>query len=327
MHRARMAEFPQSVRDKMKTMDIPKMMEEVKKSFAKADADGDGALNEDEFIAFRKMFTDYQAAVNGDGVNIPEDLDRVAWSRLNATFPDHENVVHDDLMKIFKTFGELGPKPETEVRVWYFAGMYGRAEPIRLLLTHAGIPWEDIGVQMGDWPHLKRMVPGGSLPLVEMKDGSMKGGATRAVVRFFSLKHGYYPDDPMQAQQCDMIVDAFQDCFELSGDAAFGKGFDKATIPESQAKYWAKLCDFLTFLEPYCAKKQFLCGAKPCAADFWVGSMVVSLIKNPNVMFGQGDDDNSWNGMNRKFPEFKGWSDRFVAANQTRMNTRAGCPF
>ena len=105
----------------------------------------------------------------------------------------------DDLMKIFKIFGELNMKPESQIRVWYFGGMYGRAEPIRLLLTHAGIPWEDMSIKSSDWSNLKPMVPGNSLPLIEMKDGSMKGGATRAVVRFLSQKHGYYPDDPMQA--------------------------------------------------------------------------------------------------------------------------------
>ena len=124
-----------------------------------------------------------------------------------------------------------------------------------------------------------------------------------------------------------MIVDAFQDIFELSADAAFGKGFDPATIPDCQAKFWAKLTDFLTFLEPYCAKKQFLCGAKPTAADFWVGALVTSLMKNPSAAFGQGDDDNSWNGMCKKFPEFKGWADKFAAANQTRMNTRPSYGF
>ena len=80
MHKARQGEFAQSVRDKMKAnAGNPKMMEEFKKMFEKADADADGALNEDEFIAFRKMFTDMQAMANGEGVTIPENLDRVAW--------------------------------------------------------------------------------------------------------------------------------------------------------------------------------------------------------------------------------------------------------
>lgn len=101
----------------------------------------------------------------------------------------------------------------------------------------------------------------------------------------------------MAGQQCDMIVDAFQDCFDLSGDAAFGKGFDPSTIPESRAKYFAKMRDFLTFLEPYCAKGQFLNGPKMSTADFWVGSSITSLFKNPNAAFGKDAGEDSFEGL------------------------------
>lgn len=60
------------------------------------------------------------------------------------------------------------------------------------------------------------MVQGGTLPQIEMPDGSMKGGATRAVMRLLGQTYGYYPQDPLEAQQCDMIVDGFQDLFDLS---------------------------------------------------------------------------------------------------------------
>jgi hypothetical protein len=115
----------------------------------------------------------------------------------------------EDLGKTLMTFRTFGMKPESKYRIWYFEGMYGRAEVIRLLLDHANVPYEDLGVKLGDWGMLKPMVPGQSLPLIEMQNGHLKGGATRATMRYLSLTYGYYPDDPMQAQQCDMIVDAF----------------------------------------------------------------------------------------------------------------------
>ena len=74
-------------------------------------------------------------------------------------------------MNIIKIFATLQPQPATQFRVWYFEGLYGRAEPMRLLLTHANCVWEDVNVKMGDWAHLKPMVPGGSLPLLEKADG------------------------------------------------------------------------------------------------------------------------------------------------------------
>lgn len=243
--------------------------------------------------------------MNGEGVSIPEDLDRKIWQKTNEHFSDHDGVTMEDLGKTLATFKTFSMKPESKYRIWYFGGMYGRAEVFRLLLTHAGIPWEDLPVNSANWGMLKPMAPGGSLPLLEMQNGHLKGGATRATMRYLSLTYGYYPDDPMQAQQCDMIVDAFQDIFNLSGDAAFGKGFDPNTIPDCKVKYYEKLHSFLVFLEPYCAKGQFLCGPKLCTADFWVGAMVTSLFENPNVCFGNDDSENSWQNLYAKYPAFK----------------------
>lgn len=96
-----------------------------------------------------------------------------------------------------------------------------------------------------------------------------------------------------------------------------------------KVKYYEKLHAFLTFLEPYCAKGQFLCGPKLCTADFWVGSMVTSLFENPKAMFGAGDDagENSWVNLYGKYPAFKGYAGRFCAANQKRMQARPALGF
>lgn len=102
-----------------------------------------------------------------------------------------------------------------EYKIWYFAGFYGRAEGIRLLLTHAGVSFEENPLTLAEWPNIKPTMPFHSktLPAIEGKDGSMHGGATRATVRYLALKYGYYPENPMQAQECDMITDYFQDVF------------------------------------------------------------------------------------------------------------------
>lgn len=123
-----------------------------------------------------------------------------------------------------------------------------------------------------------------------------------------------------------MIVDGYVDLFDLSGDAAFGKGFDPSTIPDCRTKYWAKLDDFLTFLEPYCAKGQFLCGNKLSVADFWVGAMVTGLFKNPNSFGHEGGAD-SFESKGSKYPAFMAYCDRFCAENKKRMDTRPALPF
>jgi len=119
-------------------------MEMLSKNFTASDADGDGFLNEDEFIVFRKKVTDIQAQMNGEGVTLPEDVDRKIWQLSREYFTEGAGFSMDDLSKTIHTFRTFGMSPEPKYRIWYFEGLYGRAEPIRLLLTHAGIPWEDL---------------------------------------------------------------------------------------------------------------------------------------------------------------------------------------
>ena len=48
-----------------------------------------------------------------------------------------------------------GGAPGGKLQVYYFAGFYGRVDPIRQMLNHAGADWEDIGVSQDDWPAMK----------------------------------------------------------------------------------------------------------------------------------------------------------------------------
>ena len=109
-------------------------------------------------------------------------------------------------------------------------------------------------VSLDKWPMIKASVPGSSLPLLEADDGSIKGGNTRACVRYLGMKHGYYPDDPVLAEECDMITDAYAKVFELSTQAIFGIGFDSSTIERCRRKFWPALDKFLEMLEPFCKR-------------------------------------------------------------------------
>ena len=94
-----------------------------------------------------------------------------------------------------KICSDLCMKKDSEYRIWYFP-FYGRAECMRLILTHAGCKFEDIGIPQSIWPDCKSSLPGGGLPQLESKDGTLRGGSTRATARFLGMKYGYYPENP-----------------------------------------------------------------------------------------------------------------------------------
>ena len=49
---------------------------------------------------------------------------------------------------------------------------------------------------MHEWPELKPKMPGGSLPVLKMPDGTLLH-QSNAIMRYLGSKHGYYPEDAM----------------------------------------------------------------------------------------------------------------------------------
>ena len=100
--------------------------------------------------------------------------------------------------------------PDT-VRIQYFKGGHGRAEPIRVLLHHANVQWVEAPIGFPTW--LMRKGTGntgefGALPIVSYKGLQMQ--QTGAILRGLGVQHGYYnPRDWQQARKIDWIVDTW----------------------------------------------------------------------------------------------------------------------
>jgi hypothetical protein len=61
--------------------------------------------------------------------------------------------------------GKKADKNQTSAgTLWYF-GLHFRAQPIRMMLRHANVKYENIMVKNEDWPALKPTMPGGSMPI------------------------------------------------------------------------------------------------------------------------------------------------------------------
>lgn len=97
----------------------------------------------------------------------------------------------------------------------YYFDAKGRAEPMRILLAHAGVEYTDKRLERKEWGNLKQNMPNKKVPVLELDDGMQKTnlGQSGAILRFLGKKHGYYPEDPLAAHKCDYLIDCYNDKF------------------------------------------------------------------------------------------------------------------
>ena len=64
---------------------------------------------------------------------------------------------------------------ENEYTLYYFSPVMARAEPIRMLLHHANIKFEDKRFTFQEWGAIKPNMPNQQCPCLELKDGTKLG--------------------------------------------------------------------------------------------------------------------------------------------------------
>ena len=92
-----------------------------------------------------------------------------------------------------------------------------RAVPIRLLLTHAGIAFDDEHPGEGKWPELKAANPErGGLPWYTDDNGKVYS-QSNAILRSLAAQAGYKSDETWVQYECDWLFETFVDCKENAG--------------------------------------------------------------------------------------------------------------
>ena len=94
-----------------------------------------------------------------------------------------------------KHLGASGGK-HPKVKFYYFPAM-GRPEPIRMLMTHVGMQFENIGIPFPDWPAFKAKIGGGGMPVMEWPDGRMMQQTVPMAI-YVGKYHGIHPNDPFE---------------------------------------------------------------------------------------------------------------------------------
>ena len=99
----------------------------------------------------------------------------------------------------------------TKPTLTYFP-FHGKAMPIRMMLKHKGIDFEDKTVTFEQFAEMKAAgeVPAGQVPLWQ-ENGRTVNQAT-AIMRHLGRQHGYYPqDDLVEAFNIDWCLETIAD--------------------------------------------------------------------------------------------------------------------
>ena len=163
-------------------------------------------------------------------------------------------------------------------KLMYFP-IYGRAEPSRMILNHAGVKFEDSHVQMADWGKVKPTVPGNTLPIWVEEDGTMLGESA-AICQALARKHGFAPQGFLGEWANSYVFDITNDC-NLEGfrPKLFG-AVDEESVKkwvEAQHKLNAAIERHLTVTD-----MKFCAGDNLTASDFWLITFYTDIPLNKN---------------------------------------------
>ena len=99
--------------------------------------------------------------------------------------------------------------------------VYGRAEPVRMMLSHAKVDFVDDRIAFEAWPALKMSkFGGGGLPMITLNNGKMIG-QTMPILRLLARQYGYYPTNVEVQLEHDWVVDNYSDVFAKVNPAIF----------------------------------------------------------------------------------------------------------
>ncbi|XP_078579122.1 hematopoietic prostaglandin D synthase-like [Branchiostoma floridae x Branchiostoma japonicum] len=131
-------------------------------------------------------------------------------------------------------------------KLYYFHGR-GRAEPARLMLAAAGLPYEDVRIEFERWPEYKPKMPMGQAPVLDV-DGTMICQSV-AIARFIAKESGLAGKTNMEQARADMMVDGFGDMVNKMADYVWYEPDEAKKAEKKKTFYDTTLPEFLGYFE------------------------------------------------------------------------------
>ncbi|KAI6182142.1 Glutathione S-transferase domain containing protein [Aphelenchoides bicaudatus] len=157
-------------------------------------------------------------------------------------------------------------------RLFYF-DIRNLAEPSRMILHYAKVPFEDVRISFEEWPALKEKHSFRYLPVLE-ENGEFLGEST-AIARYLARKYGLAGKDDWEQAKVDELTDYQSEIYALLKPyylSALG-----VARTDEKDKLYVELCKphFPEYLKTigkllYTNNSGYLVGEKETFIDFWV---------------------------------------------------------
>ena len=99
----------------------------------------------------------------------------------------------------------------------YYLNIYGRGEPIRMMLWKAGVQYEDIRINPGpDWQKFKKsgILPNEQVPMLELQDGT-KMTQHHAIMHYLAMQLGFNASNHLDLYTGEHIYSRFLEDFSM----------------------------------------------------------------------------------------------------------------
>ena len=197
------------------------------------------------------------------------------------------------------------------LKLHYF-DIYGKGEPLRMLLNKAGVAFEDNRHTRESWDTLKAAgySPSGQLPLVEMEDGT-KLTQCNAMMRLLATQNGLVPKDPMAEYNGESALIAFEsDFWGKQSPKLYANPVEK--FPEIYEEITSgPFKDYVKVLESKLCNGKFICGDQFTWYDIMICGFFVNTVENPH-----NKGKASWD---KVYPEIPDRVKQYIADFKTEM--------
>ena len=114
-----------------------------------------------------------------------------------------------------------------KIKFTYFDIDGGRGEPTRIVMSMAGVEFEDHRISFEEFRNLRESTPLNAVPVIEIN--GVVYTQCNAMNRYFAKQAGLYPSDPWQAFLCDEVLEMIED-MSLALNRTFGKKGDELKV-------------------------------------------------------------------------------------------------